>query len=263
MKVLYIDCGMGAAGDMLTAALLDLLPEEERNAFIEEFNGLGIPGVSVSADKSEKCGITGLHVSVKVNGVEEDEHMHDRNHTHSHEHTHDHTHSHNGLHDIEHIVCEHLDLSEKVRADVMSVYGIIAEAESRVHGEPVSDIHFHEVGTWDAVADVTAVCMLMDRIAPGKVTVSPVNTGSGTVKCAHGILPVPAPATANILTGMPVFSNGIQSELCTPTGAALLKYFATDFGDMPAMTVSATGYGMGKKDFEIANCVRVIMGEVN
>jgi len=258
MKTLYIDCGMGAAGDMLTAALLDLLPEDERAAFISEFNGLGIPGVSMSIDKSEKCGITGLHVSVKVNGVEEDEHMHDHSHTHGHDHTH--THSHNGLHDIEHIVRGHLDLSEKVRSDVMNVYGIIAEAESKVHGEPVSDIHFHEVGTWDAVADVTAVCMLMDRIAPDRVIVSPVNTGSGHVKCAHGILPVPAPATANILTGMPVYSNGIQSELCTPTGAALLKYFATDFGDMPVMTISAAGYGMGKKDFEIANCVRIIAG---
>ena len=272
MKTMFIDCGMGAAGDMLTAALLELLPEDERAAFVCEFNSLGIPGVTMSADPSVKCGVVGTHVTIKVNGEEEDEHMHEHHHHHDHQHhdhahTHTHadgtthSHSHHGMHDIEHIVRDHTDLSEKVKNDIMNVYGIIAAAESKVHGVPVTDIHFHEVGTFDAVADVTAVCMLMNRLAPDKVIVSPVNTGSGHVHCAHGILPVPAPATANILLGMPVYSNGIESELCTPTGAALLKYFATDFGNMPAMAASAIGYGMGKKDFETANCVRVMLGD--
>ena len=271
---MFIDCGMGAAGDMLTAALLELLPGEERVSFVEKFNALGIPGVTMSADPSVKCGVVGTHVTITVNGDEEDEHLHSDHHhhhensgehTHDHIHTHNHadgtTHSHHGMHDIEHIVRDHMDLPDKVKDDIMNVYGIIADAESKVHGVPVTDIHFHEVGTFDAVADVTAVCMLMDRIAPDKVIVSPVNTGSGHVHCAHGILPVPAPATANILLGMPVYSNGIDGELCTPTGAALLKYFASDLGNMPEMVPAAIGYGMGKKDFETANCVRVILGD--
>ena len=152
-------------------------------------------------------------------------------------------------------------MPDNVKDDILNVYGIIAEAESTVHGVPVTDIHFHEVGTMDAVADITAVCMLMNELAPGRTIVSPVNTGSGTVKCAHGILPVPAPATALILKGIPVFSSGIRSELCTPTGAALIKYFADSFGDMPLMTPERTGYGMGGKDFEWANCVRALLGD--
>ena len=258
MKTMYIDCGMGAAGDMLTAALLELLPEAERQTFIEEFNALGLPGIQMSAAPMEKCGVAGTHVTITVYGEEEGELMHDHGHTH--EHTHSHHHAHNGMADIAHIVRDHTDLPDRIKDDIMNVYGIIADAESRVHGEPVTEIHFHEVGTMDAVADVTAVCMLMDRLAPDRVIASPVNPGSGTVKCAHGILPVPAPATALILEGIPTYSNEIRSELCTPTGAALVRYFAEEFGDMPEIEVTATGFGMGKKDFEVANCVRITTG---
>lgn len=254
-KIIYIDCGMGAAGDMLTAALAELLPGDERAAFVREFNSLGIPGVEMSMEPSVKCGIKGTHVSIKVNGEEEGPDLH------GHHHHHAHGHSHNGVAGISRIVNDHLDLPEEVKKDIMSVYDIIASAESRVHGMPVTEVHFHEVGTMDALADVTAVCMLMNRLAPDRVTASPVNTGSGTVKCAHGVLPVPAPATANILMGIPSYSNGIKSELCTPTGAALLKHFASDFGDMPVMSVSSIGYGMGSKDFETANCVRAMLGQ--
>lgn len=162
---------------------------------------------------------------------------------------------------IRHIVTGHLAIPADVAQDVMNVYGLIAEAESAVHGVPVGEIHFHEVGAMDAVADITAVCLLMREIAPDEIVVSPVHVGSGHVKCAHGILPVPAPATALLLRGVPVYGGGIKGELCTPTGAALLKYFATRFGDMPVMTVSAVGYGMGMKDFQTANCVRALLGE--
>ena len=165
------------------------------------------------------------------------------------------------MHDIEHIVMDHMDLPDKVKKDIMAVYGMIAEAESHVHNTAVDQIHFHEVGPMDAVADVTAVCMLMNEIAPEKVVVSPVHVGSGQVRCAHGILPVPAPATAYILRDVPIYGGSIRGELCTPTGAALLKYFADDFGSMPPMQVKAIGYGMGKKDFEAANCVRAMLGE--
>ncbi len=259
MKTLYFDLGMGAAGDMLTAALLELLPESD--LFLEKLNAIGIPGIVFEKEVSEKCGIRGTHITVRVNGQEEESlDHHDHEHSHDHDH-HDHSHSHSSLHDIEHIVCNHLDLPEKVKADVMTVYGLIAEAESAAHGVPVTEIHFHEVGTMDAIADITAVCMLMNELSPDAVIASPVHVGSGHVHCMHGILPVPAPATAYILKDVPMYSGRIRGELCTPTGAALLKHFVTEFGDMPIMTVHAIGYGMGKKDFEMANCVRAMLGE--
>ena len=156
---------------------------------------------------------------------------------------------------------DHLNLPERVREDVLAVYGLIAQAESHAHGVPVEQIHFHEVGTMDAVADITAVCLLMHRLGPDEVVASPVHVGSGQVRCAHGILPVPAPATAYILQGVPVYGGSIQGELCTPTGAALLKHFVTRFDSMPAMRTRAIGYGMGKKDFPQANCVRAMLGD--
>lgn len=284
MKTLYLDCGMGAAGDMLTAALVELLPNPDE--FMERLNQLSIQGVQFRKETAVKCGITGTHISVLVDGTEENEEMHGHSHGHGehhhqehehnhehkphhdHEHNHDHEHDdhhmhehhHSSMHELEHIVSG-LNISSRIRKDIIAVYDLIAEAESHVHGVPVTDIHFHEVGTMDAVADVTAVCMLMDELSPDEVIVSPVHVGSGQVKCAHGILPVPAPATAYILQDVPIYGGSIQGELCTPTGAALLKYFATHFGDMPVMKTQAIGYGMGKKDFARANCIRAMLGE--
>lgn len=281
MKLLYLDCGMGAAGDMLGAALAELLPDDARDAFTSELNAAGIPGVHVSLDPSVKCGITGTHLTVTVNGTEEKEgghshshehshhdhqhdhahdhsHSHDHHHDHSHEHHHDH--SHRSLHDIHHII-DDLKLPEAVRTDILAVYRLIAEAESKAHDKPVSEIHFHEVGTMDAIADIASVCLLLHKLAPDQIIASPIHVGSGQVKCAHGILPVPAPATAYILKDIPIYSGSIQGELCTPTGAALLKHFVTRFDQMPLMTPASTGYGMGTKDFPAANCVRAILGE--
>lgn len=263
MKAMYIDCSMGAAGDMLTAALLELLDEEERAGFISGFNMLGLPGVVMEAAPSVKCGAEGTHVTIKIYNRAEDDHLHDYHDDHHHSHDHSHTHSHRGIAGIKHIVSSHLDLPENVKGDILSVYDIIADAESKAHGVPVTEVHFHEVGTMDAIADVTAVCLLMDRIKPQRVIASPVNVGGGTVKCAHGILPVPAPATANILEGIPSYSGDIKSELCTPTGAALLKYFVDEFGGMPEMKAEKTGCGMGTKDFEKANCLRITLGALN
>ncbi|WP_026528800.1 nickel pincer cofactor biosynthesis protein LarC [Butyrivibrio sp. VCD2006] len=345
MGTLYIECKMGAAGDMLSAALLDLC--DNREDILRKLNDSGIPGVSFSLYDSEKCGVMGKHLEVKVNGeIEESEdgavshedmhdhhaphdhehnhdhdhhhaphdhehnhdhdhhhaphdhehnhdhdhhhaphdhehtHDNDNNHTHDHDHhhdhhnhdhdhhhdhhnhDHDHHHVHRSMHDIEHIV-EHLTIDESVKKDIINVYKLIAEAESAVHGMDVSEIHFHEVGSMDAIADITATCFLMNEINPERVVVSPIHVGSGTVKCAHGILPVPAPATAMLLRGIPSYSRDIKGELCTPTGAALLKYFADSFGDQPLMSVNKIGYGMGKKDFPIANCVRAFLGDEN
>ena len=252
MRTLYIDCGMGAAGDMLTAALLELHPD--RDGFLRKLNALGIPGVTITAERNVKCGITGTHMRVTVHGAEEGEHIHS--------HHHHHHHHHGSMDDIRSIVSG-LPIPTMVKLDIMAVYEEIAQAESQVHGVPVNQIHFHEVGTMDAIADITAVCMLMHELEPDQVIASLVHVGSGQVRCAHGILPVPAPATALILRGIPIYSGSIKGELCTPTGAALLKHFATEFGDMPAMAVRSIGYGMGKKDFERANCVRVMLGETS
>lgn len=249
MRTLYIDCGMGAAGDMLTAALLELLPDPA--AFVRELNGLGLPGVIWRLEPAVKCGVTGSRVSVTIQGHEEGE---DRDAGH------DHHHHHHTMADIAAVV-RALPVSEKVKGNALAVYERIARAESEVHGVAVEEVHFHEVGAMDAVADVLAVCLLMERLAPERVIASPVHVGCGSVRCAHGILPVPAPATALLLKHVPIYSGEVQGELCTPTGAALLVRFADSFGPMPVMRVGAIGYGMGKKDFPRANCVRALLGE--
>ena len=262
MRTLYLDCGMGAAGDMLTAALLELF--DEPNKMVRELAKLRIPGVRFLAERTQKCGIYGTHMRVIVWDMEEDEHLHSHHHHHDHDHGHEHhhDHTHGGMADIAHII-SHLNISDKVRRDVLAVYDLIAQAESHAHGVPVQQIHFHEVGTMDAIADVTAVCYLMDKLGIDKVYASPVHVGSGQVRCAHGILPVPAPATAHILRGVPIYGGEIKGELCTPTGAALLKHFVSEFGKMPPMTVDAVGYGMGTKDFPAANCVRAMLGHTD
>ena len=267
MKTLYFDCGMGAAGDMLMASLYEICPDKEK--FLKMMNGMGLPGLSVEAEPSVKCGITGTHMKVTIHGEEEEsvdvdlqghEHHHDHDHEHDHDHHHDHNHEHNHDHtddhhdhshedhhhshemaesaaeqtihehthdgqfehhhdeqsDLDHAhdhrhshhhhasmagishIIEHLNLPEEVKADVVAVYQLIAEAESHVHGKTVEEIHFHEVGTADAIADIAGVCLLMHMIVPQKVIASPIHVGSGNVHCAHGILPVPAPATAFI-----------------------------------------------------------------
>ncbi len=302
MKTLYIECAMGAAGDMLTAALLELMPDKE--AALVKLNAMGIPGVVFEAEPSAKCGITGTHMRVLIHGKEEgampcghthaheDHHEHNHAHAHHHDHAHAHDqhaqththvqevahchdgdahdhahhhehdahhHAHHGMAEIRSLIAE-LAVSETVKEKALAVYQSIAEAESKVHGAEVDQIHFHEVGSMDAVADVTAVCLLMELLAPEQVIVSPIHVGSGTVLCAHGRLPVPAPATALILEGIPIYGGSVQGELCTPTGAALLKTFADSFGPMPPMTVAKTGYGMGTKDFEQANCLRAMLG---
>jgi uncharacterized protein (TIGR00299 family) protein len=270
MKTLYLDCGMGAAGDMLTAALLGLDPHPEELA--AQLNAFGIPGVTYRLEKKETCGIAGLAVHVLVNGSEEktsDVHDHGQEHAHSesgspeHSHDHEHSHSHHAHHalsDVQHII-HHLNLPEAVKEDALAVYHLLAQAESRAHQKPVTEIHFHEVGNLDAIADITAVCWLMHHFSPDEVVASPVHVGAGHVHCAHGILPVPAPATAYLLENIPIYGGTIQGELCTPTGAALLKYFVSRFAAMPVMAVTTIGYGVGQKEFPMANCLRAMLGE--
>lgn len=245
MRTLYIDCSMGCAGDMLTAALLEL--HQDKDDFLNRMNAaLGGKAV-LSASPDSKCGLRGTHVTVLINGDEEGEAT-----RHHHEHT--------SISEILSFI-DSVPLEVKVREDAKKVYSLIAEAESRVHGHPIENVHFHEVGSLDALADVLSVCALMHELAPERILASEVNVGSGTVRCAHGILPVPAPATELILRGVPIYSGKIKSELCTPTGAALLKFFVLEFGAMPTMQIENAGCGTGKKDFECANVVRAFIGE--
>jgi len=257
MKTLYLECGMGAAGDMLMAALYELLSEEQRRDFLETMNGLGLPGVEVTPVPAKTGGISGTHMRVTVHGHEEHEHHHGHN---GHEHDRHHHHHHATPGHIGEII-DGLSMPQEIKERARQVYDAIAQAEAQAHGCPVGDVHYHEVGALDAVADVAGVCYAMYLLDPDLVTASPVHVGSGTVTCAHGIMPVPAPATAALLKGVPIYGGGIKGELCTPTGAALLKTFVQAFGPMAAMEVEKIGYGIGTKEFEQANCVRAFLGE--
>jgi uncharacterized protein (TIGR00299 family) protein len=259
MKILYLECSMGAAGDMLMAALYELL--EDKAGFLETMNRL-FPGVTVTPRTAATCGIMGTHMDVLIHG--EAEHCHDGSHaaheTTQHTHHHPHEHCHHAPAEIEAIL-EHLPLPEQARQNARAVYARIADAESKAHGVPVTEVHFHEVGALDAVADVSGVCLALHLLQPDQIVVSPVHVGSGQVRCAHGVVPVPAPATAHLLTGVPCYSGDICGELCTPTGAALLSQFADAFGPMPVMALEKVGCGVGSKEFPAANCVRAMIGE--
>ena len=247
MKRLHIDCSMGAAGDMLAAALLELHPDPD--GVLSRLNGAGLPGVAFRRERAVRGGIAGTRLVVEVGGHVEGGKEH----------------GHKGGRSLEEVLAmvRALALSEEVRAAVADVYRLIAEAESRVHGKPVGEVHFHELGALDAVADVAAVCLLMEELAPGEVSATPVNVGGGTVETAHGVLPVPAPATAVLLEGIPAHGDPeLARELCTPTGAALLRRFVGRWGAMPPMAASGVGHGAGTADFSgRANLVRCTMGE--
>ncbi len=263
MSSLFLACDKGAAGDMITAALLELFEKPEE--MVQKLNAMHVPGVEYIPGSVRKYGIQGNTMTVLVHGEDEEDvlgdhyehfrehgHLHEDNDKHAHEHQHEdgnaHPHVHMSIQDIRHIV-EHIQIPEKVREDILQVYGIIADAEAKAHGCPVSEVHFHEVGAMDAIADVTAVCFLIDALQPEKIVASEIRVGNGTVKCAHGILPVPAPATANIIQGLPWAHGRIDGEICTPTGAALIRYFADAFAAEPVTSVKRKGIGLGKRTF--------------
>lgn len=250
MKVLYLDCGMGAAGDMLLGALLGLHPDPA--AFLARLDGL-VPHTRVEAAQVERCGVRGTKVTVTVDGHEEGAHCPDGGHHHGH--------GSRGLGDIRALVGA-LPVSEGIQAAVLKVYERIAQAEAAAHGQPVGLVHFHEVGALDAVADILGVCLLIEELAPGRILASPVRVGYGQVRCAHGVLPVPAPATAALLKGVPIYAGDMEGELCTPTGAALVAHFAAEFGPMPLLRLEGTGYGAGSRELPAANLLRAFWGEL-
>lgn len=275
MKTLYFECKMGAAGDMLMAALYEIC--DQKDIFLQTMNeAFSEYGIQILAEESKKCGISGTHMHVIINGEEEvvssDAAAH--HHTHAEQQSdHSHTdslteqeshHLHHSHHSYPSILAqiEHLQLPAQVKADAAAIYQLIGNAEASVHNTTLEQIHFHEVGTMDALADVCGCALLMHLIAPEKILSSPLHVGSGFVRCAHGVLPVPAPATTEILKGIPFYTGSIKGELLTPTGAAILRHYVESFQEMPVMALEQTGYGMGQKDFETANCVRAFLGDV-
>lgn len=242
MKTLYLECNMGCSGDMLLGALLELIPEPQH--WLDQFRHIGLPRVRLEQSTQAKCGIYGTHVSVLIDGSIEEKEGSCHHH-----------HDHHGLGHITDLI-RSLAIPDPVKEQALAVYHLLAQAEAQVHRTSVDQIHFHEVGALDAVADIVGVCLLLDELRPDRILASPVVTGSGTVRCAHGILPVPAPATALLLQGIPWRSGTLEGELCTPTGAALLRHFVQEFGPIPTLTVDRIGIGTGQKDFPQANLLR-------
>lgn len=235
MKILSLNCELGAAGDMLAGALLELI--YDRAAFLQEMQGVGLAEVSVSAERADTHGIAGT--SFLAEGADRHEpicwtEMQQRI---------------NGLH-----------LIESERRDVLGIYGILAEAESHVHGVPAEQVHFHEIGSASSLADIVCIAKLMGRIHPDRVICSAVTVGCGTIATDHGPLSIPAPACAEILRGIPVRAGDLAMELCTPTGAAVLKYYADSFGPFPEMEMERIGYGLGGRETGRPAYVRAILG---
>lgn len=239
MKNLYLECNMGVAGDMLCASLLDTLNEKDKEYIINKLNTL-LSDVTVSLKEVSKNGIraTKFDVNIKKDG-----------------------HTHTSISEIYNII-DSFELPQQVKENAKTVYKLIAEAESKVHGTTVADVHLHEVGAKDAIIDITACCLLIDYLQIDKIVCSPIATGFGEVKTAHGIMPVPAPATAELLSTIPCFTGDIKSELTTPTGVALVKFFANEFSASNGK-YEEIGYGAGTKDFEKPNIIRAFIKETD
>jgi uncharacterized protein (TIGR00299 family) protein len=237
MKLAYFDCFSGISGDMTLGALVDAGcdPEHLRAGL----RGLQVAGWELSAEKTWKNGMAATYVRVKT----EDQQQH------------------RSLSTILQIL-KNSQLAPQVRDRASAVFQKLGEAEARVHDVPLEKIHFHEVGAVDAIVDVAGACIGFQALGIERFACSPLNVGGGTAKMAHGVLPVPAPATANLLQGKPTYSNGVQRELVTPTGAAIVATLCDSFGPQPPMTVSAIGYGAGTADLEgQPNVLRIMFGE--
>jgi len=235
MKPAYFDCFAGVSGNMILGALIDA--GVALDDLKTELAKLKLDGFDLTANKVVRNGITGTHVEV----ITEESHVHRH------------------LKDIEEIINQS-DLAPDLKDKSKRVFQTLAKAEAKVHNTTPDKIHFHEVGALDAIVDIVGSVIGLSLLAIDIVVVSRIHVGTGFVECQHGKIPVPAPATIEILKGTPLFSTGIEAELTTPTGAAILKTLAKGFGPMPAMTVDSTGYGAGSRDLEIPNLLRLICG---
>lgn len=239
MRILYLDCPTGISGDMFLASLIDLGVDYKK--ILKELKKLSVDKIDVEIRKEVRHSISGTSFRVKIHEA----------------------HHHRTFKDIKAIINKS-PLKPSVKALSERIFRIIAEAEGKIHGIPADKVHFHEVGAMDSIIDIVGAAVAIDLLKVDKVTASPVPLGSGRAKTMHGTIPIPAPATVEILRGVPVAESNIPFELTTPTGAAIIKAIASSFGPMPAMTIEAAGYGAGKKDFmESANLLRSMVGSVD
>lgn len=282
-RILYFDCFSGISGDMTIGALLDLGIDE--NEFLAKINSIKIDEFHLEIKKGIKKGITGTDFTVHVKDSTHEHHNHTQHsesdgHNHPHEHKHHHSHSNHHHHepdnshqqshdahkhsrninDIYQII-DASPLSDFVKETSKKIFNIIGVAEAKIHGKSLEDIHFHEVGAVDSIVDIIGSAICIEMLNVDEVHCSALNLGSGFVKCEHGIFPVPAPATLEILKDVPVYSKNAQKELTTPTGAAIVKAICTTFGTLPEFTIEKTGYGLGKRDLDVPNVLRVIIGK--
>lgn len=275
-NILYFECLSGISGDMTIGALLDLGVDQE--VFLNELKKLNLDGYHIHIDKKSKNGIYGTkfdvvldhHEHTHAHGYDESHtHKHDHHHDHGH-HSHDHGHSHGHSHEHDHhhrtfsVIRDMINesaLNDNVKKLSIDIFTEVAKAEAKIHNKSIDDVHFHEVGAVDSIVDIVGTAILIDMLDVETIMSSSVHTGTGFVNCAHGKIPVPAPATLEILKGVPVYSKGIRSELVTPTGAAIIKVLAKEYVDRPEMIVENIGYGIATKDLEIANLLRVSLAK--
>lgn len=248
-RILYFDCFAGISGDMAVGALLDLGVDVDR--LRQQLEKLKLGGYRIEIKKNHKLGLWGTDFRVLVESA----------HEHDHSHEHKHSHEHRGLQDIIKILAES-NLPDAVQERSLDIFRRIAEAEGHIHGIAPDQVHFHEVGAVDSVIDVVAASICIHELGIDKVLASPLHLGEGFVQCAHGLLPVPAPAVLEILKGTPVYNSGLRAELVTPTGAAIIKSLAQSFGPIPEIVAERIGYGLGDRDLEIPNMLRVIQAQI-
>jgi TIGR00299 family protein len=271
MKILYYDCFCGISGDMNLAALIDLgVPKEY---LVKELSKINLSSeYEIKVERSAKLGITGTRVDVILKDRLDDEthisgqalHGHNHGHEHSHEgHVHNHNqdhHHHRNLKDIEKII-NSSNLSDKVKKLSLDMFMKVAEAEAKVHGKDLYEVHFHEVGAIDSIVDMVGAAICLDYLNVDKIIASTVQVGGGFVKCAHGLMPVPAPATTEILKNIPINTGIVQFETTTPTGAAILAANVEEFTQKADFSIKKIAYGIGHRDLKIPNVLRVYLGE--
>ena len=256
MKTLYFDCSSGISGNMTLGALLEIIGDE--NYLLEELKKLNVDGYKIEISKQVKNGITGTYVDV----ILDEDHTHEHEHEHHHDHEHHH-HEHRNLNDV-YSVIDNSSLDEKTKDLAKRIFLRVAKAESKVHNKPLEEVHFHEVGAIDSIVDIVGTAILINKINPDRIISSVVNDGYGFIECAHGTMAVPVPATSEIFAASNVKFRqiDIDTELVTPTGAAIIAELAEEFTTLPAMVTEKIGWGTGTKNLKIPNVLKVYYGEI-
>ena len=263
MKTLYFDCSSGISGNMTLGALLEIVGDD--NYLLNELKKLNVDGYRIEISNKVKNGITGKYVDVILeDDIHDHEHEHEHHHGHSHEHEHEHHHhAHRNLNDVKAII-DNSSIDEKSKELAKRIFLRVAKAESKVHNKPLEEVHFHEVGAIDSIVDIVGTAILINKINPDKIISSVVNDGYGFIECAHGTMAVPVPATSEIFASSNVKFRQIDvdTELVTPTGAAIIAELAQEFTKLPEMITEKIGWGAGYKDLKIPNVLKVYYGEM-